>query len=172
MESIISVKQKLYTLYPKLRNCLLLIVICNSHYYNFTVGHELYSEVLDQRVLATIHSIVLCRGVMRILLKYTFAQGQVNSMDRCLLLEGFINCSCLLSIGSPSCRHTTVASSAIQLSSHTVPHPPPRHTSTRPSMSEAPPTSCTLLSTHWEPIEYYARTLRTRPSCNKLGLLA
>ena len=46
------------------------------------------------------------------------------------------------SLGSPSCLHTTLALLSVQESSQTVPHCPPRHTSTRPSVR--PPTSLTL----------------------------
>ena len=43
----------------------------------------------------------------------------------------------------PSCLHTTPASLASHILSHTVPHCWLRHTSTFPSRSELPPRSCT-----------------------------
>ena len=49
---------------------------------------------------------------------------------------------------NPSCLHVTLASLALQPSSHTVPHPPPKHTSTRPSKALEPPLSLTLFSVH------------------------
>ncbi len=48
----------------------------------------------------------------------------------------------------PSWLQTTVASRRPQLSSHTVPHAPPKHTSTRPSSVLGPFTSLTSPSAH------------------------
>ena len=42
---------------------------------------------------------------------------------------------------NPNCLHTTVASVLSQKSSQTVPHCPPKHTSTRPSRRVLPSTS-------------------------------
>ena len=52
--------------------------------------------------------------------------------------NGIIN---LHSVVRPSCLHTTLASLISQSSSHTVPHCPRKHTSTRPSKLFLPPTS-------------------------------
>lgn len=41
----------------------------------------------------------------------------------------------------PSCRHTTSASARSQESSHTVPHEPPCHSSTRPEQPFSPPST-------------------------------
>ena len=51
-------------------------------------------------------------------------------------------------VENPNCPHTTVASAASHESSQTVPHCPPKHTSTRPSSEVGPPTSLTAPSVH------------------------
>lgn len=54
----------------------------------------------------------------------------------------------------PSCRQITLASERVQpLVSAIVPHRPPRHTSTRPSLSVLPPTSLTAPVVQAPPIE-------------------
>ena len=51
----------------------------------------------------------------------------------------------------PSCWHAMAALLLSQESSHTVPHCPPRHTSTRPSSSVTPPASLNAPVVHRRP---------------------
>ena len=55
------------------------------------------------------------------------------------LVDGYIPIS--PELGSPSWKHTTVASGVFQKSSHTVPHSLLEQISTRPSMGVRPPVS-------------------------------
>ena len=57
------------------------------------------------------------------------------------LFNSYCLVNCLHSVVRPSCLQATAASLASQRSSHTVPHCPRKHTSTRPSKLFLPPTS-------------------------------
>ena len=75
-------------------------------------------------------------------------KSEINPSVGTICIKGvrmwhIINIHAPLSTSNPSCLHTTRASLELQLSSHTVPHTPPMHTSTLPSLSFDPPISRT-----------------------------
>ena len=64
------------------------------------------------------------------------------------ILYHLINRQIVPSEGNPNCWQTTEASTSSHLSSHTVPHTPPMHTSTLPLPSSSPFTNLTSLPLH------------------------
>ena len=74
-----------------------------------------------------------------------------------------INCI-LLPSWNPSSLQTTAASTVSQPLSQTVPHPPPKHISTRPSLLAEPLTRRTLDSVHWAPAVVRQCSACTSPS--------